>query len=103
METLVDLVSEGARRFNRKPALVIRPSFRTRTWRYRDLGVVVPRAARALADAGVQPADRVIIWSVNRPEWGIGFLAIAHAGAIAVPLDVRHSQDFATKVAAQTT
>jgi long-chain acyl-CoA synthetase len=102
METLVDLVREGARRFDRKPALVIRPSFRTRTWRYRDLGAGVPRAARVLADAGVEPGDRVVIWSVNRPEWGLGFLAIAHAGAVAVPLDVRHTTDFAAKIAAQT-
>ena len=45
METLVDLVRTGATRFDRRPALLIRPFFRTRTWRYRDLGRVVPRAA----------------------------------------------------------
>ena len=73
METLQDLVTEGAARFDRKPALLIRPFFRTRTWRYRDLGTIVPRAARVLADAGIGPGDRVIVWSVNRPAWGIAF------------------------------
>ncbi len=102
MDTLVDLVTEGARRFDRRPALLIRPSFRTRTWRYRDLGDVVPRAARVLVDAGVRPGDRVIVWAVNRPEWGIGFLAIAHAGAVSVPLDVRHAIEFGRKIVAQT-
>jgi long-chain acyl-CoA synthetase len=102
METLQDLVTEGAATFDRRPALLIRPFFRTRTWRYRDLGAIVPRAATVLADAGVGPGDRVILWSVNRPEWGIAFFAIQHLGAVAVPLDVRHTVDFGRKIVAQT-
>src|ERR1700704_5870766 len=102
METLVQLVQEGGRRFDARPALVIRPSFRTRTWRYRDLAGTIPRAARVLSDAGVGSGDRAIIWAVNRPEWGIAFLGLAHLGAVAVPLDVRHTVDFGRKIAAQT-
>jgi len=100
--TLPELLAESARRFERRPALVIRPSFRTHTWTYRDLAAVVPRAARVLADAGIAPGDRVILWAVNRPEWAIAFLATAHAGAVSVPLDVRHTPEFAAKVAGQT-
>jgi long-chain acyl-CoA synthetase len=44
----------------------------------------------------------VILWAVNRPEWGIAFFAIVHAGAVAVPLDVRHTVDFGRKIVAQT-
>src|SRR5256885_1485418 len=102
METLVDLVTLAGPRFDRRPALLIRPFFRTRTWRFRDLAAIVPKAARVLADAGVGAGDRVIIWSVNRPEWGIGLFAIAHRGAVAVPLDVRHTIDFGQKIVAQT-
>jgi long-chain acyl-CoA synthetase len=102
METLIELVHGGADRFDRRPALMIRPFFRTRTWRYRDLAKTVPRAARVLADAGLEPGDRAILWAVNRPEWGIAFLTIAHAGGVAVPLDVRHTVDFGRKIVAQT-
>ena len=102
METLLDLVRDGATRFDRRPALMIRPFFRTRTWRYRDLAATVPRAARVLREAGLEPGDRAIVWSVNRPEWGIAFFAIAHAGGVAVPLDVRHTVDFGQKIVAQT-
>ena len=102
MENLIDLIAEAAHKYDARPALLIRPTFRTRVWRYRDLGTVVPRAARVLADAGVRPGDRVIIWAVNWPEWGIGFFAVAHAGGISVPLDARHTNDFASKVATQT-
>jgi long-chain acyl-CoA synthetase len=102
MDTLIDLVAMGAARFDRRPALLIRPFFRTRTWRYRDLAATVPRAARVLADAGVGEGDRVILWAVNRPEWGIAFFSIAHLGAVSVPLDVRHTVDFGRKIVAQT-
>ncbi len=102
METLIDLVRVGGQRFDRHPALVIRPSFRTRTTTYRDLATTVPRAARVLAEAGLGVGDRAIIWAVNRPEWGLGFLAIEHSGGVAVPLDVRHTIDFGRKIVAQT-
>ena len=62
----------------------------------------VPRAATVLAEAGLEPGDRAILWAVNRPEWGIALLAIAHRGAVAVPLDVRHTVDFGRKIVEQT-
>jgi long-chain acyl-CoA synthetase len=102
METLVDLVRAGAERFDRRPALLIRPFFRTRTWRYRDLAWIVPRTARVLRVAGVGEGDRVILWAVNRPEWGIAFFSIAHLGAVSVPLDVRHTVEFGRKIVGQT-
>ena len=102
MDTLNDLIREATTRYARQPALLIKPGFRTRTWRYRDLGTQVPRVARVLTERGVRPGDRVVIWAVNRPEWVVGFLAVAHAGAVAVPLDVRSTDDFAAKVVAQT-
>ena len=102
METLIDLVRVSGQRFDKHPALIIRPSFRTRTTTYGDLATTVPRAARVLADAGLGLGDRAIIWAVNRPEWGLGFLAIEHTGAVAVPLDVRHTIDFGRKIVAQT-
>lgn len=102
MQTLIDLVTEGAARFDQKPALMIRPSFRTRVWRYRDLGRDVPRVARILHDAGLRQGDRAIVWAVNRPEWGLGFLGVAHLGAVSVPVDVRHPVEFGQKLVAQT-
>ena len=102
METLVELVEEVGSRFDRRPALLIRPSFRTRVLRYRDLRTLVPRAARVLVDDGLAPGDRAIIWSVNRPEWGLAFFAVAHAGGVSVPLDVRHPVEFGRKIVQQT-
>jgi long-chain acyl-CoA synthetase len=99
---MIDLVRHGGERYEDRPALIIRPSFRTRTLTYRDLADTVPRAAQVLADHGLGPGERAIIWAVNRPEWGLGFLAVVHAGGVAVPLDVRHTVDFARKIVEQT-
>jgi long-chain acyl-CoA synthetase len=102
METVNGLIRRSVERFGPRPALMIKPGFRTRIWRYRDVGHQVPRIARALQDAGATRGDRVAIWAVNRPEWGLGFLAAAHAGLVGVPLDVRSTDDFAAKVVQQT-
>src|SRR4026209_704063 len=74
VDTLIDLVRIGGERFDSRPALIIRPPFRTRITTYRDLATSVPRAAQVMADAGLGVGDRVILWAVNRPEWGLAFL-----------------------------
>jgi long-chain acyl-CoA synthetase len=102
MDTVIGLLADAAERYDRRPALLIKPAFRTRRWRYRDLATLAPRVARVLADAGIQPGDRVIIWAVNRPEWGIAFLGAVHAGAVLVPLDFRTTSEMAQKVAERT-
>src|SRR6266508_1212536 len=102
METLNDILEESVRKFGPKDALTIRPGFRTRAWKYRDLNAIVPLVARYLSDAGLRKGDRVVIWGVNRPEYGIAFLAALRLGAILVPLDVNSMPDFAQKIAERT-
>jgi len=102
VETLNDIIEESARKFGRKDAFIIRPGFRTRTWSYRDLNDVVPRVARYFKDTGMSKGDRVVMWGVNRPEYGIAFLAALRVGAILVPLDVNSMPDFAQKIAQRT-
>jgi fatty-acyl-CoA synthase len=54
---------------------------------YRELSAEVARAARGLTAAGVEPGDHVAIWGDNAPEWLIAQWALAHLGAVWVPLD----------------
>ncbi len=101
-ETLVDLLREAAERYGERPALLIKPGFRTRIWSYRDLAELAPRVARVLADQGLERGDRVLIWGVNRPEWAIGFFGALFAGIVLVPLDVRSQPEFVAKIAQRT-
>jgi long-chain acyl-CoA synthetase len=102
VETLNDILEESARKFGTKDALTIRPGFRTRSWTYRDLNEVVPRLARYFQDTGMKKGDRVLIWGVNRPEYGIAFLAALRLGAILVPLEANYAADFAQKIGERT-
>ena len=74
MDTILDLLDRAVADHGHRPALIIKPGFRTRIWTYADIGDQVPRVAQVLRGAGVEPGDRVLIWAVNRPEWGIAFL-----------------------------
>jgi long-chain acyl-CoA synthetase len=100
--TLVDLLRASAARYGNRPALLIKPGFRTRIWTYRDLLELAPRVARVLAEQGLERGDRILIWGVNRPEWAIGFLGALFAGIVLVPLDVRSQPDFVAKIAGRT-
>jgi len=61
----------------------------TRRFTYADLLSEVRRAAGALVASGVQPGDAVAVWAPNSAEWIISQLAIAHIGAVLVPLNTR--------------
>ncbi|MDR2988247.1 MAG: AMP-binding protein, partial [Nocardiopsaceae bacterium] len=56
---------------------------------YRELHDRVRDAARALIADGVEPGDRVAIWSPNTHHWVIAGLGALHAGATLVPVNTR--------------
>src|ERR1700756_556507 len=62
----------------------------------------VHRAAAALIALGVQPRDRVAIWSPNTWHWMIACLAIHHAGAAMVPLNTRYTASETADILART-
>ncbi len=63
-----------------RPALVDGPSGRTLT--YGTLKAAIERVAAGLRDHGLQPGDRVAIYSPNRPEYAVVFFAVALNGAV---------------------
>jgi len=57
------------------------------TWTYEALACDAARVAGALAEVGVARHARVAILLNNSPAFAISYLAVAHIGAIPVPLD----------------
>jgi long-chain acyl-CoA synthetase len=53
---------------------------------YRQMGDSIRRIARALLATGVQPGDRVGIFSENRPEWSLVDFAVLAVGGVTVPV-----------------
>ncbi|MDT5174289.1 MAG: HIP---CoA ligase [Mycobacterium sp.] len=62
----------------------------------------VHRAAGALVTLGVEPKDRVAIWSPNTWHWVVACLAIHHVGAAMVPLNTRYTAAEAADIVART-
>jgi len=60
---------------------------------YADLQDLSARIAAALRERGVQPGDKVMLLSENRPEWGMTYFGILKAGATVVPVDSQSTVD----------
>jgi len=56
---------------------------------YRDLHDRVRDTARALIASGIEPGDRVAIWSPNTHHWVLAGLGALYAGATLVPVNAR--------------
>jgi len=72
---------------------------------YRDLEMLIGRAARTYEEAGLVEHDTVVLCSANTPELVAGILACWVVGATALPVDYRLTQgeveNIASKVAAK--
>jgi long-chain acyl-CoA synthetase len=69
--------------------------------RYAELQVHSRRIAAALAALGVAQGDRVVMFVSNRIEFVPWLLALAHLGAIAVPVGVREQRPGLTYIVRQ--
>ena len=60
---------------------------------YAELAAQVARAANALRSLGVSPGDRVLILMRDTPEFAAAWLGAVHAGAVAIALNTKLSED----------
>ncbi len=69
---------------------------------FADLRAEVREAAAAMIDLGVNPGDRVAIWSPNTWHWVVACLATHCAGAVVVPLNTRYTASEASDILTRT-
>ncbi len=86
MKTLVDLFHTFAP-LGDKTALINRTGVRRFAVSYRELSELSLKMANLLAQRGVAPGDRVLLWGPNSSWWGVAYWGIIMRGAIAVPVD----------------
>ncbi len=84
-ETIGAYLDSVAARFGASEALVI-PHQDVR-WTYDEFNQRVTRLAAGLLRLGLQPGDRIGIWSQNRAEWVLTQFATARAGLIMVNIN----------------
>ncbi len=92
METLLDLLDEGARRYGSRNALGLRLDDGTTThWTYEAVRYRARLAAWRLRALGLKPGDRVLTWSPSTPALPAAYYGSMIARLIYVPLDSRMS------------
>jgi acyl-CoA synthetase (AMP-forming)/AMP-acid ligase II len=84
-DNLPALIAESAAKFGDRVAIA---DGATRL-SYRELGELVEALSDGLITAGVEPGDRVSIWSPNTFHWIAAALAAHRSGATLIPLNTR--------------
>jgi fatty-acyl-CoA synthase len=95
-ETIGQRLDRTVARFPDRLALVVRQQGVRLTWR--QIGEQVDALAAGLLTLGLEPGDRVGIWSPNNAEWLLTQLATARAGLVLVcinPAYRLHELDYA--------
>ena len=84
---LADLFDTATKRFSTRVSMKIERDGELEQYTYEDVRELVLRAAGFLAHNGIEPDNRVILFSHNMPEWGLTYFGIIKAGATAIPID----------------
>lgn len=86
LRTLRDFLSETVRKHGRLPAVRARIGGAYKGLTYAELGQAVDSFAAGLIRLGVHPGDKVALAAENGLEWAIGWLGVALAGGVNVPI-----------------
>ena len=84
---VVDMFETAVKRFPTRVTMRIERHGRKEQYTYEDAKELANRVAGFLANKGVEPHQKVILFSHNMPEWGLSYFGILKAGATAIPLD----------------
>ena len=98
MNGLIDLF-ENFKTYGDRPAIIYRSGVRRTSYSYAELYSNASRMASLLAEADVNPGDRVILWGPNHPAWVFAFWGIVARGAVAVPVDFMSGTERAEGIA----
>ena len=84
-ETIGNHFSRSVARWGERPSLIVRQQ--GVRWNYAELGARVDAFAAGLLALGLEPGERVAIWSPNNAEWVVTQFATAKAGLILVNIN----------------
>jgi fatty-acyl-CoA synthase len=84
-ETVGANLARTVARYGDRPGLIVRQQ--NVRWTYAEFGARVDAFAAGLLALGLEPGDRVGIWSLNNAEWVIAQFATARAGLVLVNIN----------------
>lgn len=99
---LADMIFQSAKTYADESAMRIQIDGQWQSHSYREVGETIRQIARALHALGVQPGDRVGIFSQNRPEWTLADFAILAIRAVSVPIYATNTKQQAAYIVDET-
>lgn len=90
---LAHLMRKRVRRYQGKVALADKASGAWRTFSWNEFGELSDTVAKALLDRGVNPGDRIGIFSQNRVAWTIADVGILSVRGVTVPVYATNSAE----------
>lgn len=85
--TLKDLLAQCGAKYSSSVAFKIKNANGDRSYTYSEVGSIANKIQNHLFVLGLRPKDKIALFSENRPEWSIAYLAITAMGCVCVPLD----------------
>src|SRR5215510_5610537 len=89
METVVQLLHEGAKKYTNMPYLCGKTGDTWKTSSFIETDKHSSAFAAALINNGLKKGDNISILSEGRPSWVIGEYGILKAGCVSVPLSTK--------------
>lgn len=89
LDSTLQGVIRSLNRYGGEPAIIAFGKKQPTIWSFAALLDHVQRLASGLAQRGMAPGTRVVLWAPNRSEWVIACLALVQAGAIPVLVDAQ--------------
>ncbi|MGD9493415.1 MAG: long-chain fatty acid--CoA ligase [Bacteroidales bacterium] len=89
MNTITELFDTSVRQFGNNPLIWEKADGRYVSTTYTEASVLVNHLAGGLMNIGLQPADKVVLYSEGRTWWLLSELAVIACGAVSVPVSTR--------------
>src|SRR5664279_4048589 len=102
LDSLLDIIDQGEDRYGDRFAFGMRgDDGSTMQWTYRELNRRSRIIAWRLRALGLQPADRLLVWTPSSPAVPAVYFGAMRAGITTVPLDLRMSSGAIERIVAR--
>lgn len=102
LDTISDILEKSAESYGGKPALQMKRGDAWVRYTYQQVYDIAGHMGWYWRQSGLHPGDRVLLFSENKPEWGIAYFAAMVAGVTIVPIDRQTPVDEIWSLAAFT-
>jgi long-chain acyl-CoA synthetase len=102
LDSVLDIIDQGEARYGDRFAFGMRgDDGSTEQWTYRELNRRSRIVAWRLRTLGLQPGDRLLVWTPSSPSVPALYFGAMRAGVTTVPLDLRMSSGAIERIAAR--